>query len=77
MKYVNDQFKYGFSEEQLLNIIHAVGGYNADSITFDKFSKYISKRVAQKKILWKLNVNKWSMFNYSYYKFLNQFFYFI
>jgi hypothetical protein len=51
LKYVNDQFKYGFSEEQLLNIIHAVGGYNADSITFDKFSKYISKRVAQKKIL--------------------------
>ncbi len=34
MRYINDQFKYGFTDEQLIEIIHAVGGYNADTIPF-------------------------------------------
>jgi Ca2+-binding EF-hand superfamily protein len=50
LKYVNAQFNYGFSEEQLWEAIHAVGGYNAETITFEKFSKYIQKRLANRKI---------------------------
>ena len=38
LNYINDQFKYGFSEEQLWEVIHAVGGFNAETITFEKFS---------------------------------------
>ena len=41
MRYINDQFKYGFNDDQLTEIIHAVGGYNATTISFEKFSKYI------------------------------------
>jgi Ca2+-binding EF-hand superfamily protein len=51
LKYVNDQFRYGFNEEQLLEIIRSVGGFTAETITFEKFSKYISKRVANRKAL--------------------------
>ena len=50
LKYINEQFKYGFSEEQLWDVVHAVGGYNAETISFDKFSKYIQKRIANRKV---------------------------
>jgi uncharacterized tellurite resistance protein B-like protein len=47
---VNEQFKYGFNDEQLGEIIHAVGGFNAETITFEKFSRYIQKRLANRKL---------------------------
>jgi Ca2+-binding EF-hand superfamily protein len=50
LKYINSQFNYGFSEEQLWEVIHAVGGYNAETITFEKFSKYIQKKLAARKL---------------------------
>jgi Ca2+-binding EF-hand superfamily protein len=50
LRYVNDQFKYGFTDEQLGDIIHAVGGYNAETITFEKFSRYIQKRLSNRKL---------------------------
>lgn len=50
LKYINDQFKYGFNEDQLWEIIHAVGGFNAETITFERFNKYISKRLAGRKL---------------------------
>jgi Ca2+-binding EF-hand superfamily protein len=50
LKYINDSFKYGFTEEQLWETIHAVGGFNAETITFERFSKYIQKKVAAKKL---------------------------
>ena len=50
LKYVNDSFKYGFSEEQLWEIIHPVGGFNAETITFERFSKYIQKKLASRKL---------------------------
>lgn len=50
LKYVNNQFKYGYNDEQLWEVIHAVGGFNAETITFEKFSKYIQKKVAARKL---------------------------
>lgn len=50
LKYLNDQFRYGFSEEQLHDIIKNVGGYNAETITFERFSKFISKKIAGRKL---------------------------
>ena len=50
LKYLNDQFKYGFTEEQLHDVIKNVGGYNAETITFERFSKFISKKIANSKL---------------------------
>jgi Ca2+-binding EF-hand superfamily protein len=50
LKYLNDQFKYGFTEEQLHDVIKNVGGYNAETITFERFSKFISKKIANRKL---------------------------
>lgn len=50
LKYINAQFNYGYNEEQLWEVIHAVGGYNAETITFEKFTKYIQKKLAARKI---------------------------
>ena len=36
MKYLNEQFGYGYDDEQIMEVIHTVGGYGADCITFDK-----------------------------------------
>ena len=67
LRYVNDQFKYGFTDEQLVDIIHAVGGYNADTITFEKFSRYIEKKVARRKVgIWWSIVAIYHQFNYTY-----------
>jgi Ca2+-binding EF-hand superfamily protein len=50
LRYINDQFKYGYSDEQLWEIIHAVGGFNAETITFERFNKFISKKLASRKL---------------------------
>lgn len=41
LQYINDQLKYGYSQEQLVEIIHAVGGFGAETISYDKFNRYI------------------------------------
>lgn len=45
LKFINEQLKYGYIEDQLWEIIHAVGGYNADTISWDKFNAYIKRKV--------------------------------
>lgn len=51
MQYINEQLKYGYTEEQLQDLIHSVGGYGADTITVDKFNRFIERRVNKKKHL--------------------------
>jgi hypothetical protein len=34
LKYINEQLKYGYNEDQLWEIIHSVGGYNTDTISY-------------------------------------------
>ena len=36
---------YNYSETQLWDIIRAVGGYNAETITFDRFNSYVRRKV--------------------------------
>jgi Ca2+-binding EF-hand superfamily protein len=50
LRYINDQFKYGYSDEQLWEIIHAVGGFNAETITFERFNKFINKKLSSRKL---------------------------
>mgnify|MGYP000226994110 CR=1 FL=1 len=48
MKEINDNLGYGFEEAELLDIIHAVGGYNNDSITFEKFNTHVKRKLARR-----------------------------
>ena len=50
MKYLNEQFGYGYDDEQIMDIIHTVGGYGADQITFDRYNKFIDKKINKRKL---------------------------
>lgn len=50
MKEINDKLGYGFSEMELVDIIHAVGGYNNEAITFEKFNSHVKRKLARRKI---------------------------
>jgi hypothetical protein len=49
LRYINEQLKYGYSDEQLVEVIHAVGGYNAETISYEKFNKYVLRKVEKRK----------------------------
>ena len=51
LRYINDQLKYGFNDDQLVEIIHTVGGYGAETITWEKFNKFIDRKLTKKKLL--------------------------
>lgn len=50
LRYINDQLKYGFNDDQLLDIVHTVGGYGAETITWEKFNKFIDKKLTKRKL---------------------------
>jgi hypothetical protein len=41
--------KYGYSDEQLVELIHSVGGFGGETITWEKFNRFIEKRVNKRK----------------------------
>ena len=49
LRYINDQLKYGYSDEQLVEIIHSVGGFGAETITWEKFDKFIKRKVEKRR----------------------------
>jgi hypothetical protein len=51
LKFINEQLKYGYNEDQLWEIIHSVGGYNADTISYEKFNSYVRRITERRKIL--------------------------
>ena len=51
MRYISDQLGYGYSDEQLQDLIHSVGGYGADTITADKFNRFIDKKISKRRAL--------------------------
>lgn len=50
LRYINEQLKYGYSEEQLVEIIHSVGGFGAESISWEKFNKFIQRKVDRRRL---------------------------
>ena len=50
MKDLNEQFGYGYDDEQIMEVIHTVGGYGADVITFEKYNKFIEKKFNKRKL---------------------------
>ena len=51
MKYISDQLGYGYSDEQLQDLIHSVGGYGAETITADRFNRFIEKKISKRRTL--------------------------
>ena len=49
LRYINEQLHYGYTEEQLEDLIKSVGGFGADTITADRYSKILEKRVKNRK----------------------------
>ena len=49
LKFMNEQLKYGYSETQLWDIIRAVGGYSAETISFEKFNAYVKRKISKVK----------------------------
>ena len=50
LRYLNEQFRYGFSDDQLVEIIHAVGGYGANDITWEKFNRYVLRKIEKRRL---------------------------
>lgn len=50
LRYINEQLKYGYSEEQLIELIHSVGGFGAETISWDKFNKFIQRKVDRRRL---------------------------
>lgn len=51
LRYINEQFRYNYNEEQLVEIIHSVGGFGAETISWDKFNKFIARKVDKRRVL--------------------------
>jgi len=49
MRLLNEEFKYGFTDDQLVEIIHAVAGYGRNEINFEQFNRYLLRRVEKRK----------------------------
>jgi Ca2+-binding EF-hand superfamily protein len=50
LRYINDQLKYGYNDDQLVEIIHSVGGYGAETVTWEKFNKFIQRKVDRRRL---------------------------
>lgn len=49
LRYISEQLKYGYSDEQLVEIIHSVGGFGAETISWEKFNKFIQRKVDKRR----------------------------
>lgn len=50
LRRINEQLKYGYSDEQLVEIIHSVGGFGAHTISWEKFNKFIQRKVDKRRL---------------------------
>lgn len=51
LRHISEQLKYGYNDDQLIEIIHSVGGYGAETISYDKFNKFITKKIEKRKLI--------------------------
>jgi uncharacterized tellurite resistance protein B-like protein len=50
LRYINEQLKYGYDDEQLEALIHSVGGFGTETISWDKFNKFIQRKVDRRRM---------------------------
>ena len=51
MRYISEQLGYNYADEQLQDLIHSVGGYGAETISADRFNRFIEKKIAKRRVL--------------------------
>ena len=44
------QFNYNFTEDQIVEIIHAVAGYGSNEINWEKFNRYVLRKIEKRKL---------------------------
>ena len=49
MRYINEQLKYGYTDDYLQELIKTVGGFGSDSISVDRYNKIIDKKVKNRR----------------------------
>jgi hypothetical protein len=49
LRYINEQFHYGFDEQHLLDLIHTIAGFESDTIPMHKFSRYLASKIAKRR----------------------------
>jgi Ca2+-binding EF-hand superfamily protein len=49
MRYINEQLKYGYTDDYLQELIKTVGGFGSDSISADRYNKIIDKKVKNRR----------------------------
>jgi len=50
LRYISEQLKYGYDDDQLIDIIHQVGGYGAETVSWEKFNKFVDRKLARRKL---------------------------
>ena len=50
LRYINEQLKYGYNDDQLIEIVHTVGGYGAETVTWEKFNKFVERKLNKRKL---------------------------
>lgn len=51
MRYISQQLGYNYSDDQLADLIHSVGGYGASTISADRFNRFIEKKISKRRVL--------------------------
>jgi uncharacterized tellurite resistance protein B-like protein len=51
LRRINEQLKYGYTDDQLVEIIKAIGGFNSETITWEKFNKFIQRKVDRRRLI--------------------------
>ena len=45
---ISDELRFNLTKQEIEEVIHNVGGFEADEITADKFEKYLNRKIQKK-----------------------------
>jgi len=49
LRYINEQFHYGFDENYLVELLHSIAGFESETIPMHKFCRYLASRIAKRR----------------------------
>jgi len=65
LRYISEQLKYGYDDDQLIDIIHQVGGYGAETVSWEKFNKFVERKLARRKLgVWSYRLSSTLVISY-------------
>jgi hypothetical protein len=45
MRFISNELRYNLEDADIDEVIHNVAGYEADSIPYEKFEKYLARKI--------------------------------